>query len=45
MAAAAAWVLAYTARCEHALEVKGMARPDQHAARERLAEAGEALLD
>ncbi len=44
-AAAAAWVLAYTARCEHALEVKGMARPDQHAAHERLADAGEALLD
>ena len=41
---AAAWLLAYTARCEHALEVKGMARPDQHAARDRLADAGEALL-
>ena len=40
----AAWVLAYTARCEHSLDVKGMARPDQHAAQDRLAEAGEALL-
>jgi aminoglycoside phosphotransferase (APT) family kinase protein len=42
--AAAAWVLAYTARCEHSLDVKGMARLDQHAARDRLADAGEALL-
>jgi len=42
--AAAAYTLAYTARCEHSLDVKGMARPDQHAARDRLAEAGEALL-
>jgi hypothetical protein len=41
----AAWVLAYTARCEHSLDAKGMARPDQHAARDRLADAGEALLD
>ncbi len=43
--AAAAWVLAYTARCEHSLDAKGMARADQHAARDRLADAGEALLD
>ncbi len=42
--AAAAYTLAYTARCEHALEVTGVARPDQHAAHDRLAEAGEALL-
>jgi len=41
---AAAWVLAYTSRCEHALDAKGMARADQHAARDRLADAGEALL-
>jgi len=44
-AAAAAYVLAYTARCEHSLDVKGMARPDQHAARDRLAESGERLLE
>jgi hypothetical protein len=43
-AAAAVYVLAYTARCEHSLDVKGMARADQHAARDRLAEAGERLL-
>ncbi len=43
--AAAAYTLAYTARCEHALEVTGRPRPDQHAAHDRLAEAGEALLD
>ncbi|MGA2474580.1 MAG: phosphotransferase [Acidimicrobiales bacterium] len=42
--AAAAYTLAYTARCEHSLDAKGMARPDQHAARDRLAEAGERLL-
>jgi hypothetical protein len=43
--AAAAYTLAYTARCEHSLDVKGMARADQHAARDRLAEAGERLLE
>ncbi len=43
--AAAAYTLAYTARCEHALEVTGRARPDQHAAHDRLADAGSALLD
>ncbi len=43
--ASAAWVLAYTARCEHSLDVQGMARPDQHAARDRLADAGEKLLE
>ena len=43
--AAAAYTLAYTARCEHALEVTGRARLDQHAAHDRLAEAGDALLD
>jgi hypothetical protein len=42
--AAAAYLLAYTSRCEHSLDVKGLARPDQHAARDRLAEAGESLL-
>ena len=42
--AAGAYTLAYTARCEHALEVTGRARPDQHAAHDRLAEAGAALL-
>jgi hypothetical protein len=42
---AAAWVLAYTARCEHSLAVIGEARPDQHGARDRLADAGAALLE
>jgi hypothetical protein len=40
----AVWVLAYTARCEHSLAVRGMARPDQSTARERLAEVGVELL-
>ena len=44
-AAAAVYTLAYTARCEHSLDVKGMARPDQHAARDRLAEDGARLLE
>ena len=43
--AAAAYTLAYTARCEHALAMTGRARPDQHAAHDRLADAGSALLD
>ena len=43
--AAAAWVLAYTARCEHSLAVVGQTRPDQHGARDRLADAGTALLE
>ena len=42
---AAAWVLAYTARCEHSLDVLGRARPDQSGARDRLADAGAALLE
>jgi hypothetical protein len=42
---AAAWVLAYTARCEHSLAVIGEARPDQHGARDRLAEDGPTLLE
>jgi Phosphotransferase enzyme family len=42
---AAAYTLAYTARCEHALAMTGRARPDQHAAHDRLADAGPALLD
>jgi hypothetical protein len=44
-AAAAAWVFAYTARCEHSLEAAGMARPDQHGGRDRLAADGPALLE
>ena len=43
--AAAVWTLAYTARCEHALEASGRARPDQRGARDRLAADGEILLD
>jgi aminoglycoside phosphotransferase (APT) family kinase protein len=43
--AAVAWVLAYTARCEHSLAVLGRTRPDQHGARDRLADAGTALLE
>ena len=42
--AAAAYLLAYTARCEDSLEAAGTARPDQRRARDRLADAGEALL-
>ena len=42
--AAAAYTLAYTARCEHSLEVSGIERPDPHAARDRLADSGELLL-
>lgn len=42
---AAVWVLAYTARCEHSLAVRGIARPDQNTARERLAEIGAQMLD
>ncbi len=43
--AAAAYTLAYTARCEHTLAMTGRFRPDQHAAQDRLADAGSALLD
>jgi Phosphotransferase enzyme family len=42
--AAAVYCLAYTARCEHALAVRGIARPDQHGARTRLREIGDRLL-
>jgi hypothetical protein len=42
--AAAVYVLAYTARCEHSLAVRGIARPDQDTARSRLAEIGAVLL-
>jgi aminoglycoside phosphotransferase (APT) family kinase protein len=43
--ASAVWVLAYTARCEHSLDVRGIARSDQSAARERLANIGTELLN
>ena len=42
--ASAAWLLAYTARCEHALQARGIARSDQHGARDRLASDGKTLL-
>jgi hypothetical protein len=42
--AAAVYVLAYTARCEHSLAVRGIARPDQNTARPRLADIGAVLL-
>jgi hypothetical protein len=42
--AAAAYVLAYTSRCEHALEHAGIERSDPSAARDRLTEAGDRLL-
>jgi hypothetical protein len=42
--ASAAWVLAYTARCEHSLAARGLAREDQSTARERLADIGAELL-
>jgi hypothetical protein len=43
--AAATYLLAYTSRCEHSLDVTGVARPDQHGGRDRLAESGARLLD
>lgn len=43
--AAALYTLAYTARCEHSLDVRGMARPDQDAGRRRLEELGTMLLE
>lgn len=45
--AAASYLLAYTSRCEHALEYAGIERSDPRAARaarDRLADAGETLL-
>ena len=42
--AAAAYVLAYTARCEDSLEAAGMGRPHQRGGRDRLADDGEGLL-
>jgi hypothetical protein len=42
--ASAVWVLAYSARCEHSLAARGLAREDQSTARERLAEIGVELL-
>jgi hypothetical protein len=45
--AAATYLLAYTSRCEHALEYSGIERSDPgavRAARDRLVEAGDALL-
>jgi Phosphotransferase enzyme family len=43
--AAATWLLAYSARCEHALAMTGRARPDQRGARDRLALDGDDLLE
>ncbi len=42
--AAAVYVLGYTARCEHSLAARGIARPDQGTARVRLAEIGAKML-
>jgi hypothetical protein len=42
--AAAVYVLAYAARCEHSLAFQGVARADQDAAQRRLAELGPTLL-
>lgn len=42
--AAALYVLAYTARCEHSLASQGLARDDQDAARRRLDHMGATLL-
>lgn len=42
--AAAVYLLAYTARCEHSLALQGVARADQDAARLRLSELGTTLL-
>jgi hypothetical protein len=43
--AAAAYLLAYTSRCEHSLEFAGMTKAVPRAARDRLSDAGEILLD
>jgi hypothetical protein len=43
--AAAVYLLAYTSRCEHSLEMAGTARPDQHGARDRLAASGIEMLE
>ena len=43
--AAAVYILAYSARCEHSLAFRGVARDDQDAARRRLAEIGSTLLN
>jgi hypothetical protein len=43
--AAAVYVLAYAARCEHSLAFRGIARNDQDGARRRLAEMGTTLLN
>jgi hypothetical protein len=43
--AAALYTLAYAARCEHSLDVRGIARPDQVAARKRLEQARRELLE
>jgi hypothetical protein len=42
--AAAVYILAYTARCEHSLATRGLARQDQDAARLCLADAAAELL-
>ena len=43
-AGAAAWILAYIARCEHSLAVSGRARPDQCGASDRLGSEAEAIM-
>jgi aminoglycoside phosphotransferase (APT) family kinase protein len=43
--AAAAYVLAYTARCEDSFEAAGLSRSHQRGGRDRLADVGERLLD
>jgi hypothetical protein len=42
---AATWLLAYIARCEHALAKHGRARPDQHGASDCLKSDGQHLLN
>jgi hypothetical protein len=41
----ATWLLAYVARCEHALAVTGGARPDQHGASDQLRSDGPIFLE
>jgi hypothetical protein len=43
--ASAIYSLAYTARCEHSLDARGLARADQDAARRRLRSIGQPMLD
>jgi hypothetical protein len=44
-AGAAAWILAYIARCEHSLAITGQVRPDQCGASDRLRRDADAIFE